>query len=65
MPGPTVRLLFKKNKNFTTYGTDNEKGSGLGLELCFELVVKNRGTIVVSSVEGEGTTIVFELPTDP
>ena len=65
IPEEKVHKLFKKNKNFTTYGTDNEKGSGLGLELCYELVVKNRGTIVVSSVEGEGTTIVFELPTDP
>jgi len=65
IPEDKVNKLFKKNKNFTTYGTDNEKGSGLGLELCYELVVKNRGTIVVSSVEGEGTTIVFELPTDP
>ena len=45
--------------------TDNEKGSGLRLELCYDLVVKNRGTIEVSSVEGEGTTIVFELPIDP
>ena len=65
IPEDKVSKLFKKNKNFTTYGTDNEKGSGLGLELCYDLVVKNRGTIVVSSVEGEGTTIVFDLPTDP
>ncbi len=65
IPEDKVNKLFKKNKNFTTYGTDNEKGSGLGLELCYDLVVKNRGTIEVSSVEGEGTTIVFELPIDP
>ena len=65
IPEENVNKLFKKNKNFTTYGTDNEKGSGLGLELCYDLVVKNKGSIRASSVEGSGTTISFTIPIAP
>ncbi|PQB05172.1 ligand-binding sensor domain-containing protein [Aureitalea marina] len=63
IPEEKVKKLFKKNKNFTTYGTDNEKGSGLGLELCNSLILKNGGSIQAFSVEGVGTTISFTLPT--
>lgn len=54
--------LFVKNQNPTTLGTGNEKGTGLGLLLCKEFIEKNRGTISVSSVEGEGSTFTITLP---
>lgn len=52
---------------FTMYGksrqgTDNEKGSGLGLQLCKEFVEKQDGEIAVQSTEGQGTTFSFTLP---
>lgn len=43
-------------------GTNNEKGSGLGLQLCKEFVEKQDGEITVKSIEGEGTTFSFSMP---
>ena len=54
--------LFKKNNYESTYGTNNEKGTGLGLYLCQEMVEKNGGEIWVESVLNEGTTFYFTIP---
>ncbi len=53
--------LFDENDHLSTYGTDNEKGSGLGLILCREFVEMNGGTIRVESKPGEGSTLSFTL----
>jgi len=45
----------------TSWGTDNEKGSGLGLNLCHEFVAKHNGKIWVKSQLGLGTTFSFTL----
>ncbi len=58
----TQDKLFAKNSNLTTYGTDNEKGTGLGLNLCKEMVENNKGAIWVSSVPNQGTCFKFTLP---
>jgi len=53
---------FLKSKDMnTTYGTNNEKGSGLGLILCRDFIEKNGGTFKVESHEGEGTKFSFTL----
>lgn len=54
--------LFDNNQFFTTKGTNNEKGSGIGLPLCKELVVKNNGKIWVESKKGQGSTFYFSVP---
>jgi two-component system sensor histidine kinase/response regulator len=56
------KKLFNPGKSFTTYGTNNEKGSGLGLQLCKEFVVMNGGSIGVLSSPGKGSTFFFTLP---
>jgi len=53
--------LFK-NSSFTTVGTQNEKGTGLGLTICKELVDLNHGRIWVESDLNVGTTFYVELP---
>jgi signal transduction histidine kinase len=50
------------NENFSTQGTANEKGTGLGLILCKEFVEKNGGTIMVESAEGKGSTFMITIP---
>lgn len=46
---------------FTTYGTKNEEGSGLGLQLCQQLARCNGGELSVESVYGEGSTFGFTI----
>ncbi|MCP4350311.1 MAG: hybrid sensor histidine kinase/response regulator [Desulfobacterales bacterium] len=54
--------LFSPDEHFTTYGTQNEKGSGLGLLLCKDFVEKNNGKIWVETEEGKGSKFKFTLP---
>lgn len=46
----------------TTFGTDQEKGTGLGLKLVHELVTISRGTISVESTPGSGSCFTVSLP---
>lgn len=54
--------LFRVDVRHTTSGTANEKGTGLGLIICKELIEKNGGTIQVESQKGRGTTFTVRLP---
>jgi PAS domain S-box-containing protein len=53
--------LFRIDVSHSSRGTDGEKGTGLGLILCKELVEKNNGKIWVNSEEGKGTIFTFTL----
>jgi PAS domain S-box-containing protein len=59
-----IKKLFKPDVHHTTIGTSNEKGTGLGLLLCKELIEKNDGEISVSSEVGKGTKFTLKLPAD-
>lgn len=54
--------LFAIDKQRTTNGTNNEKGTGLGLIICKDFIEKNGGKISVVSKVAYGTNISFTLP---
>lgn len=53
--------LFNPVDHVSTYGTNHEKGSGLGLLLCKEFVEINGGDICVHSCSGKGSCFCFKL----
>jgi signal transduction histidine kinase len=57
-----LRKLFRIDQNKSTFGTQGEKGTGLGLILCREFVEKNGGEIWVESETGKGSSFIFTLP---
>jgi signal transduction histidine kinase len=54
--------IFKIENISTTNGTNGESGSGLGLALCKDFVIKNRGTIRVESEVNAGTRFTIDFP---
>jgi signal transduction histidine kinase len=62
MPKVTMAKLFRIDANLSTRGTENEKGTGLGLFLCKEFVEKHGGKIWVVSEENKGSVFHFILP---
>jgi len=57
-----IDKLFIINESNSSPGTQNEKGTGLGLILCKEFIEKNNGKIWVESKVGIETTFYFSLP---
>jgi signal transduction histidine kinase len=54
--------LFRIDAKLSTRGTENERGTGLGLFLCKEFVEKHGGRISVESEPGRGSIFRIVLP---
>ena len=61
MSEETRQKLFKLDQHVTTVGTGHETGTGLGLIICQEMVIKSGGRIWVESEVGRGTTVHFTV----
>jgi signal transduction histidine kinase len=54
-----IEKLFTFNVKIRKPGTDGETGTGMGLGLCMEFMQLNKGTIMVSSKKGQGSTFTM------
>ena len=62
IPAELQEKLFTMNRSVQQTGTHNEKGTGIGLLLCKELMKENNGDISVKSVPGKGSEFFVSIP---
>jgi len=58
----SLENLFKIKSTFSTAGTSNEKGTGLGLIICKEFILTNGGDLWAESEQDKGSKFIFTLP---
>ncbi|MCK5465011.1 MAG: hypothetical protein KAI95_18420, partial [Bacteroidales bacterium] len=62
IPKDRLDQLFRMDNTWTTRGTANESGTGLGLLLCYDFVIRNHGSIRAESETGKGSRFIFTIP---
>lgn len=65
IPSEKLNDLFNQKFAYSTPGTRQEQGTGLGLMLCKEFMTRHDGAIKVESIEGKGTKIILQFPSLP
>jgi len=61
IPDTVQSKLLESESHISTNGTKGEKGSGLGLKICNEIVQTNGGRMKIESVPGKGSTILIAI----
>jgi signal transduction histidine kinase len=62
IPAAKLEKLLDIDSNYQRAGTNNENGTGLGLQLSNEFVKLNNGYFVIESEENKGSRFAFFLP---
>ena len=62
IPPEFVETLLNDDSFKSSFGTNNEHGSGIGLKICKRFIQQQGGTLTFQSALGEGTTFQFSLP---
>ncbi|MEM7361369.1 MAG: HAMP domain-containing sensor histidine kinase [Pseudomonadota bacterium] len=62
MPQRLVDALLSRGKNEPRQGTSQEKGTGLGIEICKDLLERNHSVLTIDSSEGQGTSMTIIIP---
>ena len=57
MTSEMIGQIMLKGESFTRHGTEQEKGSGIGLLMCKDFVEKNGGELIIS--QERGTIVTF------
>ncbi|PLX07824.1 MAG: hypothetical protein C0594_06280, partial [Marinilabiliales bacterium] len=57
-----IEVILEGNENFYTLGTNNEKGTGLGLRIVKDFISRHKGDFYIQSKEGKGSEFCFTLP---
>jgi signal transduction histidine kinase len=65
IPETIVSKLLDPKTHISTNGTRGEKGSGLGLKICYEIAHSNHGWMDIESSPGKGTTVLLGIPSAP
>lgn len=56
-----IQKIFN-GENFSSRGTQNEKGTGIGLMVCWDFMERNEGSITIESELGTGTLFNLQIP---
>jgi two-component system sensor histidine kinase/response regulator len=65
IPDKVLPNLFRLDEKHSTLGTNEERGTGLGLPLVKDYVQQNGGRIEVKSAVGKGTVFRVIVPIKP
>ena len=62
MDKSTIRKILNDSITFSQKGTQNEKGSGIGLRICRDFLKRNKGKLEIESEVGKGSQFSISLP---
>lgn len=65
MSNEVINKIMVENEHYTSFGTHNEKGTGLGLMIVKNFVQRNKGLLKIESAEGLGSKFTVCLPSLP